>query len=56
MHCQNLLKYYKYNKLLNCEKCVDLELQLLKALNELSSVQFTVDLLNKEYNYKQDNI
>ena len=37
-------------------KNVDLELQLLKALNELSSIQFTVDLLNKEYNYKQDNI
>ena len=37
-------------------KIVDLELQLLKALYELSSVQLTVDLLNKEYNYKQDNI
>jgi len=39
---------------LNCEKCVDLKLQLLQALNELSSAPLIVDLLNKEYNCKQD--
>jgi hypothetical protein len=35
-------------RLLNCGKCADLKLQLVQALNELSSVQFIVDLLNKE--------
>ena len=54
MYCQNHLKYYKFNKHLNCEKCVDLKLQLLQALNELSSAPLIVDLLNKEYNCKQD--
>ena len=37
----------------NCGKCSDLELWLLQALSELSSVQLIVDLLN-EYKYKQD--
>ena len=40
-------------RLLNCGKCADLELQLLEALNELSSVQLIVDLLNKELKHKR---
>ena len=39
--------------LLNCGKCADLELQILQALNELSSVQLIVDLLNKELKHKR---
>jgi hypothetical protein len=39
---------------LKCGKSADLELQLSQALSELSSVQLIVDLLNKEYKYKQD--
>jgi len=42
------------SKFLNCGKCADLDLQLLKALNELSSVQLIVDLLNEELKHKQD--
>jgi len=34
--------------------CADLELQLLQSLNELSSAQLIVDLLNKEHKHKQD--
>jgi hypothetical protein len=37
-----------------CGNCADLELQILQALNELSSAQLIVDLLNKEHKYKQD--
>ena len=42
------------SRLLNCEKCADLELQLLQALNELSSLQLIVDLLSKDLKHKQD--
>ena len=41
-------------RLLNCGKCADLELQLLQALNELSSVKLIADLLNKLLKHKQD--
>ena len=51
---ETFLNITNSSKLSNCEKCVNLNLQLLQALNELSSVQMIVDLLNKEYNYKQD--
>jgi len=39
---------------LNYGRCADLELQLSQALSKLSSVQLIVNILNKEYNYKQD--
>jgi hypothetical protein len=39
---------------LNCEKCADLELQLLQALNELRSLQLIVDILSKELKHKQN--
>jgi hypothetical protein len=37
-----------------CGKCADLKVPLLQALSELSSVELIVDLLNKDYKYKQD--
>ena len=51
---ETFLNITNSSKLSNCEKCVDLNLQLLQALNELSPVQLIVDLLNKEYNYKRN--
>jgi len=42
------------SRCLTCGKCADLKLQLLQALNELSSVQLIANLLNKELKHKQD--
>jgi hypothetical protein len=51
---ETLLNIANSSRPSNCGKCSYLELQLLQALSELISVQLIVDLLNKEYKYKQD--
>ena len=52
---ETLFNIANSNKPSDCGNCADLELQLLEALNELSSVQLIVDLLSKEHKHKQDN-
>jgi len=51
---ETLLNVANSSRPSNCGKCSDLELWLLQALSELSSVQRIVDLLSKKYKYKQD--
>jgi flagellar hook-basal body complex protein FliE len=49
-----LLNIANSSKPSECGNCAELEQQLLQALNELSSVQLTVDLLSTEHKHKQD--
>jgi hypothetical protein len=51
---KTLLNIANSSKPSKCGKCDDLELRLLQSLNELSSAQLIVDLLNKEHKHKQD--
>jgi len=51
---KTLLNNANSSKPSSCGKCADLELQLLQVLNELSSAQLSVALLNKEHKHKQD--
>jgi hypothetical protein len=44
----NNVKNSVLNKLYDCTKCIELELQLQKLREELSSVQLIVELINKE--------
>ena len=47
---ESLTNNEKSIKLSDCRKCADLEQQLNQALNELSSAQLIINLMNKEQN------
>jgi len=51
---ETLLNIANSSKPSDCGNGADLELQLLQALNELSTVQLIIDLVNKEHKQKQD--
>jgi hypothetical protein len=51
---ETLLNIANSSRPSKCGKCADLELQLSQSLSELSLVQLIVDLLNKDYKYKQE--
>jgi hypothetical protein len=43
------LNYSNLSEVQNCVKCAELEIQLQKVLDELSSIQLIIQMLNKEH-------
>jgi len=53
---KSFLNYSNLSEVQNCVKCAELEIQLQQVLDELSSVQLIVQMLNKEHVQEEQTV